>query len=215
MSINHGIYKIENLVNGKIYIGSSSDLKNRWRQHLQSLVKGNHYNAYLQRSWNKYGMENFKFAIIEICELKSLIEREQNYIDLFDACRNGYNISPTAGSTLGTILSEEARKNISLRQTGKKRGPHSEEHKRKISQSETGKKKRPHTEEEKEHLSLLLKGRSCPANCKPSPFKGLPGRKHTEEDKLKISRNQSIQRKLRLITQTEPIPYVIQAMMGI
>ena len=35
-----------------------------------------------------------------------------------------------------------------------------------------------------------MKGRPCPANRKPSPFKGKPGRKHTEEEKLKISQNQ-------------------------
>jgi group I intron endonuclease len=202
---NTGIYKIENLVNGKIYIGSSVDIKNRWRQHLGYFSRGKHGNVYLQRAWDKYGSENFKFDIIEKCDTGILAEREQYYIDLFDACKFGYNLSPTAGSNLGMIHSEEFRKKISLAQMGKKRGPHSEEHKRKISLSETGKKKRPHTEEEKKKLSLLMKGRPCPANRKPSPFKGKPGRKHTEEEKLKISQNQVTQRKLRLITKTEPM----------
>jgi len=212
---NAGIYKIENLVNRKIYIGSSVDIKNRWRQHLGYFSRGKHGNVYLQRAWDKYGAESFKFDIIEKCDAKILAEREQYFMDFFDACKTGYNLSPTAGSNLGVIHSEEYGKKISVRQTGKKRGPHSEEHKRKLSISGTGKKKRARTEEENKRMSLLLKGRPCPANRKPSPFKGKPGRPHTEEEKLKIKVNQAMQRKLRLITKTDSMFESPQrAMMG-
>jgi len=195
-----GIYKIENLINGKVYIGSAKLFKNRWRRHRQQLIKQTHGNRHLQRAWNKYGEENFKFDIVETCSLDILIDREQFYIDSLDACQFGYNLSPTAGSNLGMKWAAESRKKLSIAQTGKKRGPHSEEHKRKLSISGTGKKKRARTEAEKKASSLANKGRPCPANRKPSPFKGLPGRKHTEEEKLKISRNQGKNtKKLKLL----------------
>ena len=200
---NAGIYKIENLINGKIYIGSSVDLKNRWRQHLQYFVNDKHGNRYLQRAWNKYGAENFRFSVIELCEKDMLLVREQYFIDIFDACQSGYNLSPTAGSNLGRILSEEARKNISIRQTGRKLGPHSEEHKQKLSLAGTGIKKRHRTEEEKKRMSLLMKGKPQPFNCKPSPFKGIPGHSHTEDTKRRISESmkklRAKQRNLRLV----------------
>ena len=59
--MNSGIYKITNKVNGKFYIGSSVDLKDRWRRHRSHLKNGSHVNTHLQRSYNKYGKEAFIF----------------------------------------------------------------------------------------------------------------------------------------------------------
>ena len=89
-----GIYKITNIVNGKFYIGSSNNIKNRWSQHENALDEGTHGNAYLQNAWNKYGgKKNFKFEIIEECAPEVQFEREQYYLNTlkpFDD--NGYNI---------------------------------------------------------------------------------------------------------------------------
>ena len=49
-----GIYKIENKVNGKVYIGQSVNIKKRWKQHKYELNSNNHVNKHLQASWNKY-----------------------------------------------------------------------------------------------------------------------------------------------------------------
>ena len=54
-----GIYKILNKSNGKCYIGSSCNLNKRKYQHFNSLMKNKHYNLYLQKSFNKYGKDNF------------------------------------------------------------------------------------------------------------------------------------------------------------
>lgn len=110
-----GIYKITNLVNGKFYIGSSLNIKNRWNTHIKKLNNGNHENQYLLNAFNKYGVENFKFERIENVKDKSrLLEREQFYLDSLNPFGdNGYNICRIAGSHLGMKRSEETKKKMS------------------------------------------------------------------------------------------------------
>ena len=88
-----GVYKITNLINGKIYVGSSKDIKYRWCQHKTQLREGIHGNVYLQNAWNKYKEQNFIFEIIEECDPSVQFEREQYYLDtLHPFDDNGYNI---------------------------------------------------------------------------------------------------------------------------
>ena len=88
-----GVYKIINLVNDKIYIGSSKDIVRRWNDHIRSLETNIHANQHLQNAWNKYGRKCFKFEIIEQCDEQYQFEREQYYIDLYKPFQNnGYNI---------------------------------------------------------------------------------------------------------------------------
>ena len=54
-----GIYKIECLINHKVYIGQSTNIELRWKHHIYQLKKNNHENKYLQAAWNKYGSSNF------------------------------------------------------------------------------------------------------------------------------------------------------------
>ena len=56
-----GIYKIENKINGKVYIGQSNNIIRRWEEHISKLNNNSHENKILQYSWNKYGMYNFDF----------------------------------------------------------------------------------------------------------------------------------------------------------
>lgn len=94
-----GIYAIKCLVNWKIYIGSSVNIKNRWNGHKNLLNKGTHGNIILQRAWNKYSKHSFEFSIIE--KTTDLIPREQFYIDYYQSFKRkyGYNISRIAGSS--------------------------------------------------------------------------------------------------------------------
>ena len=78
-----GIYEIENSIDGKRYIGSSVNPEKRKYKHFWMLKRGIHDNIYLQNSVNKFGIESFKFNLIEECEENLLIERENHYINLY------------------------------------------------------------------------------------------------------------------------------------
>jgi group I intron endonuclease len=76
-----GIYRIKNLKNKKCYYGSSKNIEKRWRTHKNHLKNGKHHNIHLQRSWDKYGEDNFVFEVVEECDENILLELEQKYLD--------------------------------------------------------------------------------------------------------------------------------------
>jgi group I intron endonuclease len=95
-----GIYKITNTKNNKIYIGSSVDIKKRKEKHFWMLQKGIHDNKFLQSSYNRNGKENFIFDIIEMCDKKDLVEKENYYIIENKAIdmKFGYNLCLVSNS---------------------------------------------------------------------------------------------------------------------
>jgi group I intron endonuclease len=104
-----GIYQIKNLVNGKIYIGQSLNVKYRLNGHLSSLKRNKHENYHLQNSFNVYGENQFSFSVIEYCEVDNLDEREKFWINQFKSMvhQNGYNFE--GGGNENKIVSEETR----------------------------------------------------------------------------------------------------------
>lgn len=79
-----GIYKIINIQNGRFYIGSAKEFKNRWSNHYSSLRRNRHHNKFLQNDFNKYGEKTFLFEIVEVMLNHTTEERrlrEQAYID--------------------------------------------------------------------------------------------------------------------------------------
>jgi group I intron endonuclease len=86
------IYQIVNKQNGKKYIGSTVDPEGRKKRHFRELENENHHSIALQRAWNKYGGENFKFKVIKKVK-ENLRETEQK---LLDKNEGEYNISPEA-----------------------------------------------------------------------------------------------------------------------
>lgn len=103
-----GIYKIENKINGKVYIGESLDIERRWREHLDDLNNNKHHSYKLQDDWNKYGENSFCFEVIS--ELDKTVARyidrlvlviyEDKYINNYNSIDDGYNIENTLDAIL-------------------------------------------------------------------------------------------------------------------
>lgn len=113
-----GIYKIENTTNGKIYIGQSRDINDRWNYHIRSLKNNTHHNYHLQKAWNKYGEESFLFAVVERCEEFDLSNREMHYISKFKTTNRKYGYNLTFGGE-GGIPTDEVRMKKSKSLSGK------------------------------------------------------------------------------------------------
>jgi group I intron endonuclease len=115
---NSGIYRILNISNGKIYIGSSINLTKRKSRHFKDLLYKRHKNKHLQSSYDKYGASNFCFQIIEYCDKKSLLQREQFYLDTLKPFNRNIGYNDQASATR-KIFSYAHRRNIALSRLGK------------------------------------------------------------------------------------------------
>ena len=90
------IYKIENQINHKVYIGQTiKSLNKRFNQHKNNYTKPYFSQIHLYRAFKKYGIENFSFEKIECVNDENLDEREKYWIAYYNSYENGYN------STLG------------------------------------------------------------------------------------------------------------------
>jgi group I intron endonuclease len=73
-----GVYKITS-PNNRVYIGSSSDIEARFSFYKTGAAKT---QWVLKRSFIKYGIENHKFEVLEICEPEIRLKRERHYGDI-------------------------------------------------------------------------------------------------------------------------------------
>lgn len=85
------IYKITNNINGKSYIGQTTDYKRRFQEHRQ-LGYGSEQNKLLYYAFKKYGIGNFSFEVIED-KTPNYNEREKYWIAYYDSFENGYNMT--------------------------------------------------------------------------------------------------------------------------
>lgn len=108
------IYKIENVQNGSMYIGSTVEPVRRWRNHVKLLKNGSHTSFVLQRAWDKHGESAFVYAALFVCPKDMRYFYETRAIKVFGV----YNLLkdagvPGPGSMLGKKHSEAGRKNLS------------------------------------------------------------------------------------------------------
>lgn len=119
-----GVYMIKNNTRNKIYIGSSICLKSRLTTHFRDLKNNIHTNPKLQNSYNKTGLEGFELYILKLTINEELVQTEQYFLDNLLFAQQfinkednrfrvlGYNITPTAGSSLGRRLSPKTKEKI-------------------------------------------------------------------------------------------------------
>jgi len=169
-----GIYKITNKINDRVYIGQSNRVNEREREHFYRLVRNEHSNEHLQRSYNKHGEGNFLFEIIE--ETDDLNNREIYFINEYGGINSdlNYNLKDPLTMEWSEYSKVKHSKNIS--------GENNPNYGRRW------------TEEQKEEQSKRLmgltleervgKGKADLAKSKMS--KSQTGRKHSEEVKEKI-----------------------------
>lgn len=90
-----GIYKITNNINGKIYVGQSVNIAERWKQHEYKAFnsKEKAYTSAIHQAYRKYGIKNFSYEVIEQCRPEELDEKEIYWIQKLNSLSpNGYNI---------------------------------------------------------------------------------------------------------------------------
>ena len=82
-----GIYKFTNKINNKSYIGQSINIDARRKQHIASSYYplSNTYNTAFHQAIRKYGVDNFNFEVLTICNIEELDTLEKYYISKYDS----------------------------------------------------------------------------------------------------------------------------------
>lgn len=154
-----GIYRIVYLGDGREYIGSAVNFRQRWYLHLSQLRNGKHHSKHLQRVFDKYGEESLVCEVIEDIFIPPGLDKmqmrdrilpiEQEWLDERQPAMNG---SKTAGSMLGFKQSEETKQKISESNKGRTNSP---ETRAKISAANKGKKKPPGRKLDEAHIAAI------------------------------------------------------------
>ena len=177
------IYKIENTVDDKVYVGSTVDMKNRWKCHRYQLRVGTHHSPHLQFAWNKYGEDSFRHTILAECPERERDALEQSWIDSLrssvSAC--GYNQCPVVGSRSGLPHSEETKAKMSRAHKGRVR---SAIHCQRIGDAQRGRKLSP---EHIAKMSAALKGRKHSPESIRKSVEARRGFRHSAETRARFS----------------------------
>lgn len=99
-----GIYLIQNKVTKCFYVGGTTCLRNRLRQHKNDLNNNRHKNSRLMADYLEYSVDNFVAKVLLRCSVSELLEREQNMLNLlkrhYPTYHKGNDVScPARGAT--------------------------------------------------------------------------------------------------------------------
>lgn len=174
-----GIYKIENLINHKVYIGKSKNIIERLKDHIK-----NEQNSHLRSSFEKYGFNNFSFEVIK--QTYDLNYWEIFLIQIYRATndRYGYNIA-TGGE--GGNLGPKVNKRISegVRNSEKYRlSRQNPEFRKRMSEINKGV---VFSQERRDKISKSHLGKKMPEEYCIRMRQNMKGRKLSEEWKHRIS----------------------------
>lgn len=115
-----GVYCIRNIVNNKIYVGSSKNLYRRLHTHYLRLENKTHINSHLQNAYNLYSSEKFEVEILEFCD--NWLKKEQYWIDFYKPYDReiGYNNTCKVDSSYGYKHTDEAKEKMRAAKLGTK-----------------------------------------------------------------------------------------------
>lgn len=131
MNFSYYVYVIYNTANNKMYFGFTNNVHKRWARHKKDIKDHTHHNEHLQRAWELYGPENFKFRIISgLYTENQALSLETIYINLYKSTGRLYNMAPGG---IGGDRGIEARKKISQAKLGQH---HTEGSKQKMSEGQ-------------------------------------------------------------------------------
>ena len=178
------VYLWTNLLNGKRYVGSAQDLNRRLLMYYSFNRISKDLTMLIHRALLKYGYSSFSLTILECCDLKDLLAREQHYIDILQP---EYNICLTAGSTLGKLHNEAARSKISTTKKGTGMGEANSMH---------GKL---HTEEARIKMAEAKLGIKLTEETIEKLRAAATGKKFTDEHRAKLSASKLNSKKLSVL----------------
>lgn len=120
--MTYEVYKIQNKVNNKIYIGiTNSGYKTRFRKHVSEMLHGSTF--ILHNAMRKHGVINFTSVLLETVDtIEDLKLREQYWIKVLDTTNrdNGYNMTLGGDGTFGRLHSQETKDKIADKAKGRK-----------------------------------------------------------------------------------------------
>jgi group I intron endonuclease len=190
------IYKITNLIDGKLYIGQTIDPKTRWYKHKYNATHENspQYDSHLSRAIRKCGIENFIFEVIaQTKTIEFSDELEINFIAQYKSMDRvfGYNISP--GGQGRRMVSQETREKQSKALKGRfvgEKNPtwgrhHTAENKRFFSEMNKGNKYRVGaivSEETRQLLSEINIGKKATEETKKKMSESMIGKNKGKEN---------------------------------
>jgi group I intron endonuclease len=153
-----GIYKITSPT-GRIYIGQSVDIENRFRSYKRLDCKG---QKKLYRSLCKYGVNSHIFEIETECTVNDLNRLERDCQELYKCMLSGLNCCLVGTEDKKFVHSKESKDAISKSRTGI---IFTDAHRENIRRVRTGTKTPQKTKD-------ILRAKSIAAGCKPPSWKG-------------------------------------------
>lgn len=203
------IYRITCVENGKFYIGSTINKKQRWYKHRKQLRDGTHPNRSMLASWQKYGEAAFTFEVLEeVSHPTDLFAAEQKYLDEHAGKDHCFNWSLYAGAPMrgksgadtpnfGKTVPPEVRAKISAGTSGPRNAkwgiPVPEAQKQRIREANKTNPWRgsKHTPEAIAKIAEASRGRPVSEETRAKRSAALKGREIPLEQRLRISKTLS------------------------
>ena len=110
-----GIYKVVYVPENKVvYVGQSIDIKDRFKQHKYNYNNPNElgYKSHFYRTLRKYGLENFRFELVEECLAEQLDEKEIYWIAQFDTFKHRCNSTERGQHMAAKNLTEDELRDL-------------------------------------------------------------------------------------------------------